>query len=73
METKANAYTIDGILKELISELRYLETLECRRKMVEADRVEKRSMITERFRGILKMQEFVSNRKSVETDYDLYK
>jgi len=48
----------DEILNKLIAELRYLETLECRSKMSEMDRINKRQEVTENFKKALMMKNF---------------
>jgi hypothetical protein len=46
------------ILSNLIAELRYLETLECRSKMSEEDRIKKRQEVTDNFKKALMMRNF---------------
>ena len=53
------------ILDELISRLRYLETIKCRNEMLEEDRVKERQEVTIRFKKALLMKDFF-NRASNE-------
>lgn len=48
----------DEPIEELISQLKYLETPECRAVMKEEDRVEKRADVTRQFRHCLAMRKF---------------
>lgn len=48
----------DQPLEELIAQLKYLETPECRAVMKEEDRVEKRADVTRQFRHCLAMRKF---------------
>ena len=45
-------------LDSLIALLRFLETRECRQFMQEASRIKKRKEVTDRFRNLLKREEF---------------
>lgn len=58
----------NDILRNLIAQLRYLETLECRSIMSEEDRIRERQIVTENFKKALMMKNFFNK---VMTD-DLY-
>lgn len=57
----------DEPLEELIRQLKYLETPECRAKMQECDRVERRANVTRQFRQALTIRSFFIVPKVVRT------